>query len=285
MPAGDSWETTSGLIDEYILTLEEVWFSKPPNYMEGKQTVLQVRGEAVDPEDEDEVLDDEKENFYSLGDGWEPDDGGESATHGAGKTKLNENSSMGKLIRAVVGLGDDVIAELKSRGETTEASTWRGLRFRFERTEFKFKDRKTGEEREYFVDLPVEFLGIDEDVDTGKKTKPKSKTKTSTKTSGKSSGTRRTKKSEDEEEASEAPKRRRRKAEPKDEPEEADDDLRDEVIQFAAQWEDHDAFMETVLDPDEFDRAEDVQGDEELLNEVLDPDSDLWAASRDIEPE
>lgn len=282
--SGESWETTSGLLDDYVLTFEEVWFAKPKNYQDGKATVLQVRGTATDPEDDGEILDDEKENFYSLGDGWEPDDGGEAAAHGAGKTKFNENSSMGKLIKAAVGLGEDVIDVLKSRGESTDASTWRGLIFRMERTEFTFKDRKTGEERNYYVDLPIEFLGVDEDVEgqnkkasgrkaAAKKDAPAAKTRT------------RTKKAEveaededgDAEEAAPAPRSRRRSKSS------SNDALKAAVIEFAAEFDDHSDFMEAVLDADEFAQADDVQADEELLNDIIDEDGAIWAASREVE--
>lgn len=268
-----SWDTTSGLIDEYEMTIEECWFGKPPNYREGKQTVLVIRGEA---ELDGELLDDEKENYYSLGDGWDPDNGGESAAHGSGKTQFNENSSMGKLIRATVGLGDEVVEELKSRGETYEAATWQGLRFLFQRKEFTFKDRKTGEENTYAVELPVEFLGVDEEVAEKPKAKAPAKKK--------AASTRRKAKAEVEtdddpeaevEDETPAPKKGRRKK--------AEGGLRAKVVAFAAEWDDdsHSDFMEAVLDPDEFDDAGAVQADEELLNDILDEDGSIWTESRE----
>jgi hypothetical protein len=259
------------------MTLEEVWFAKPPNYREGKQTVLQVRGVASV---EDEVVDEEKESYYSLGDGWEPDDGGESATHGSGKTQFNSNSSMGKFIVAAVGLGDEVTDILKSRGETFQAETWRGLRFHFVRTEFEFKDRKTGESNIYAVDLPTEFLGEDSGDD---KPAPAPKPKTSPRSRGKKAEAEAEAEAEVEAEtATEAKpgRRRRKKAE-----DVADDALRQEVIGFAAEFEDdaHGDFMAAVLDADEFDRANDVQADEELLNDIIDAEGAVWTASREIE--
>lgn len=277
MANDESWETSSGLLDDYVLTIEQAWFAKPSEYREGKQTVLVIRGTATDPEDEDEVLDDEKQSYYSLGDGWEPDDGGESATHGSGKTKLNENSSMGRLINAAVGLGDDVISELKSRGPALQAATWRGLRFRFERVEFDFTNRRTGESGSYSVDLPTEFLGIDDAADAANQ--KASARKGAAKGRTKAAATETTE--EAEAPAASSGGRRRRSSKPEAG---GDNALRQAVIQFAAEWEDHSSFMEAVLDPDEFDQAGSVQGNEEILNDILDEDGAIWTASREIEP-
>jgi len=283
-----SWDTTSGLIDEYEMTLEEVWFGKDPAYMEGKQACFMVRGVA---ELDGEVLDEEKTNYYSLGDGWDTPDGGDTAVHGAGKKQFNKNSSYGKFIDHVVALGDEVIAEVKSRGETTEAVTFQGLRFRFERKDFTFTDRKTHESREYSVELPVEFLGFEGEEEAPK---PAPKTRGS-----------RTKAAPAEEAppAAEAPKSRRTRSKPAEEAAApasggrrtrtkaanktesgTDPALRLEVLNFAAAWEEYSDFMETVLDPDEFARAADVQADEELLNDILDPNGSIWTESREIEP-
>ena len=53
--------------------------------------------------------------------------------------------------------------------------------------------------------------------------------------------------------------------------------LRKAVIEFASEFEDHADFIDAVFDAGEFDRADELQDDEELSNEVLDPDGDLWA--------
>jgi hypothetical protein len=270
LPLSKSFETTSGLLDEYEMTLSEVWFGKDPNYQEGKATLFIIRGEA---ELDGEVVDDEKQVFYSLGDGWEPDNDGDSAAHNAGKTQFNASSNMGKFIAAVVETGKDAIAELESRGtEAFEASTWQGLRFLFHRKRFTFKDRVTGEEREYHVELPVEFLGAE--GSGGKK-------KAAAKPAAKSTA-RRTRKApaKDDEGAEEAaPARRRRTTKPK-----VDAKLRAAVVEFAAEWEDHADFMNAVLDADEFDQADALQEseNEELLNDILDESGSVWTESREL---
>lgn len=280
--SGDSWKTTSGLLEEYEMTLTEAWFGKDPQYQEGKATIFIVRGDA---ELDGELLEEQKRTFYSVGDGWEPDDGGDSVKHGSGKTQFNENAAFGRFINhAAEALGDG-IEDFSSRGETFEADTWRGTRWRFERKTFTFRDRDTKEERSYYVELPVEYLGTDEDAAPPKGRKPAAKK--ADKTEPKASGGRRRSKAEEEpaeEPATEeaAPKasggrRRSKKAD--------DDGLRDAIVQFAATWEEHADFMNAVLDPDEFERAEDLQGNEELLNDVLDAEGSIWEASRDVEPE
>src|SRR5690606_18954436 len=219
-----------------------------------------------------EVVDDEKQVFYSLGDGWEPDNDGDAAAHNAGKTQFNSSSNMGKFIAAAVETGKDLIAELESRGsEAYEASTWQGLRFLFNRKRFTFKDRHTGEEREYFVELTVEFLGAE---DLGKK-------KRGAKSSTDAMPATRRRKAADTEGAEEtpAPARRRRSSKSG-----MDEKLRAAVVEFAAEWEEHGDFMNAVLDPDEFDQADALQdpANEELLNDILDEAGSIWTESREV---
>lgn len=279
MPLSDSWKTTSGLLEEYEMTLGEVWFGKDPQYQDGKATIFIVRGDA---ELNGELLEEEKRNFYSVGDGWEPDDGGDTVKHGSGKTQFNANSSFGKFItHAIEALGDGV-EEFAERGETYEADTWRDTRWRFERKTFEFNDRETKEKREYSVELPVEFLGYEDGEEEAPAPKaPRSRGKTAAKAEEKAApaaGSRRRKKEEPAEEEADEPapaKGRRRSAKKED-----DGGLRDEVIAFAAEWEEHGDFMDTVLDPSEFPRAAEVNSNEELLNDILDAAGSIWTASR-----
>lgn len=271
MPLSKSFTLTSGLLEEYEMTLAEVWFGKDPNYMEGKQTILVIRGEA---ELDGEVLDDEKQTFYSLGDGWEPDNDGESAVHGAGKQQFNNSSNVGKFIAAVVETGDEAVAELESRGtEAFEASTWQGLRFLFNRKRFVFVERDTKIEREYFVELPVTFLGVD---GVGPATKPSKAPKPAAKPAA-ASRRRKAAAAEEEEEApaEEAKPARRRRG---------TSALKKAVTEFAAEFEEHADFMNAVLDGDEFDQADALQEaeNEELLNDILDEAGSVWVASREL---
>lgn len=242
MPSG-SWKTSSGLLDDYDHVWEEVWFGTDDRFGGGKTVLLNVRGPAYQ---EGEMVDEEVHNLYSCGDGWKVAKGGEETTHPTRNGVFTAQSNMGRLIDAVLELGDDVIEEISSRGDTFQAETWRGLKFHIERKTFHYKDRETGEDRSYEVPLPTEYLGVGGEEED----KPKG----SAKSKGKSSGTRRRKKTKD---------------------------LRDEVVEFASEFEDHGDFLDAVFDADEFERADEVQEDEELSNEVLDPDSELWAESRE----
>lgn len=236
--ARSSWQTTSGLLDDYDQIFEEVWFGTDERIGDGKTCLLAVRGPALQ---DGEVVDEEHLTYYSCGDGWKPAKGGEEATHPQGKTAFGDQSNIGKLIDSVVALGDDVLETLAARGETYEAATWRGLKFHIERKQFSFKDRATGETRTYEVALPTAFLGVE-----GEDEKPKRVAKPSRRPAKRAKGS-----------------------------------LRDEVAKFAAEFEDHGDFIDAVFDPDEFPRADDLQADEELSNEVLDPDSALWVDSRE----
>lgn len=272
----DAWKTGSGLLDEYEMTLDEVWFGKDKNYQDGKALLFRIRGEAIV---DGEVVDEEKENFYSVGDGWDTDDGGETASHGSGKNTVNKNSNFGKFIDAVVAQGDDVLKVIAERGDPTEAATWQGLTFRFERKEYQYTDRKTGEKREYGVELPVEFLGDTNEEEAPKKKAPAKKAK---KSASKTKAKAKAEPADDEDEAEEeAPKKSRRKSKKA----ETNDNsaLRAVVVAFAEEYEDHADFMADVLDPDEFDQAEELQADEELLNDVLDEDGEIWTESREEE--
>lgn len=246
---GNSWKTSSGLLDDFDFDVQEAWFDTNPKMGGGKTLLLHLRGEAFQ---EGELVDDEHTLMYSCGDGWKAAKGGQQATHPAGKDTFTNASNMGKLIDHLVGLGDDVLAELSSRGESYEAPTWQGLRLHIERKTYSFKDRETGEQREYEVALPTEFLGVLDD--------------------------------EEEEKPAKKPARKpaaKSKPKPKPRGKKKADDLRDAIVEFAAGYEDHGEFVADVFDAEIFDRADELTEDEELSNEVLDEDGDIWTESQE----
>jgi hypothetical protein len=55
--------------------------------------------------------------------------------------------------------------------------------------------------------------------------------------------------------------------------------LQAEIAKFAAQFneDEHDEFVDQVLDEDVFENANKIMDDDELHADVLDPDSELWA--------
>lgn len=253
MTASGSWKTSSGLLDNFDFTIEEAWFGTNEKF--GDQVLLNLRGIAEqEVEGEIAVVDDEHLLLYSCGDGWEAAKGGREATHAAGKTTFTNQSNMGRLIDALVGLGDDAIEELSGRGETYEADTWEGLKLHIERKQFSFRNRETGEQVNYEVPLPTDYLGV---VDIEEESKPKKKAPAKKKSS------------------------RGSKAKGKSKKKKSDDDLREAVVAFAADYEDHADFVEEVFDPDEFDRAEELQEDEELSEDVLDEDGSIWTEAQE----
>jgi hypothetical protein len=257
-----SWQTESGLLDKFQIDIEEAWFGKDEKF--GDNLIFNLRGPAIQ---EGEVVDEEHTLKYSCGDGWEARKGGQEASHKAGKTSFNKSSNMGKLIDSLVGQGDEILEELQSRGEAYEAATWIGLSLFIEREAFSYTDRNTKETRTYEVPLVTDYLGVVE----GEDEKPAKK----------APARARKAKSED---AEETPKPRARRTRKKKE-EEPEVDLRAELVALAGEFDDdddgHQGFVEAAFDPDEFDHAEALQADEELSNEVLDMESDLWAEAHE----
>lgn len=261
MPQGDSWKTTSGLLDDFDHEWAEVWFGTDARFGEGKTLLLVARGPAyVDGE----VADEEHTLFYSCGDGWKEAKGGREAKHASGKTSFTDNSNIGKLIDRLVELGPDIIKELKGRGETYQADTFEGLKFHMERKKYQFKNRKTGEASEYEVVLPTDYLGTIEDAGSKKTTTRKPAASTST--------------DDDDEEATAKPAKpsgvTKKAGGAKVAPKES---LRDAVVKFAVPYEEHASFVTDVMDPDVFPRADEIQNDEELANDILDEDGQVWA--------
>jgi hypothetical protein len=72
-------------------------------------------------------------------------------------------------------------------------------------------------------------------------------------------------------------------AKPAPEPEPEESDLRADVVEYAKLYtaDEHAAFVDAVYDAEYFPRADDLQLDEELAAEVLDPDSALWAEAHE----
>lgn len=277
MPKG-SWKTSSGLLDDFDFSIEEAWFGTAEKF--GDAVLLHLRGIAEQEVDgEMVVVDEEHTLLYGLGDGWEVAAGGTAVTHSAGKTTFTNNSNIGRLIDSIVGLGGEVVEEMEGRGDTYQAETWIGLKFHIERRQFSFRNRETGEQVSYEVPLATDFLGTFEpEEEVAPKKGKKSSTRGSAKAGAKAgtkAGAKRGRKpaaeDEDEDEEEEAPPPKKGKRGKKQE-----NPLREAVVAFATEYEDHASFVEDVFDPDEFDQAEELQEDEELSADVLDEDGSVW---------
>ena len=233
-----SWETTSGLIDEARFKVEEAWFG--PNEdsdRDAEKIYLNLRGEATF---EGEVLDDEHTERYSTGKNWEVVEDGAEVENATGKNRFNENTGLGRFINALVACGDDVAEYLQAKGEAFEAATFEGLDMDMERmlvSEFESDD---GETVKWYLLLPV---AVKVKAKKGKKSKKGGSGKAGkAKGKGKSS-------------------------------------LRSDIVDFAKEFDEdeHDEFVDQILDVETFDNAEKIEDDDELHAEVLDPDSDLWS--------
>jgi hypothetical protein len=271
-PTG-SWKTGSGLLDDFDFTIEEAWFGVNEKF--GDTLLLNLRGIA---EQEGEVVDDEHVLLYSTGEGWEATKGGREAAHTAGKTTFVNNTNMGRLINAMVGLGDEVIKELQSRGDTFVADTWEGLQVHIERKQFSYRDRETKEQVTYEVPLPVDFIGTVE-VEESKPAPKKGPAKGATK---KTPAKAKAEEVEEAEEAEEAPAKKTpaKKGTTKKTPaKKGNAALRAAIVNTGTEYdfENHSDFVNFIFDPEQFDEAEALSADEELSAEALDEESSLWA--------
>lgn len=238
MPKGDSWTTESGLLEEYSFKVEEAWFgNNPDNERDPDKIYLHLRGEA---KIDGEVVDDEHTELYSVGNNWEVVEDGAEVENATGKNRFNQNAGIGRLINALVALGDDVAAYLAKKGEAYEAATFDGLVMEMEDAIVSKFQTDDGEDVEWHLRLPVKVkMKAKKKGGSGKASRGKSK-----------GGSKKTKKSS----------------------------LRSDVIEFANEFstDEHDEFVDQVLDEDVFDKAEAITEDDELHAEILDPDSELW---------
>ena len=236
-----SWDTESGLLDDYDFVVKEAWFGTDEEVDDPDDRIfLFLRGEATVAGDDD-VTDDEHRERYSTGKNWEVVEEGTEVENATGKNRFNQNAGVGRLINALVNI-DGVAPYLASKGDAYEASTFEGLRMHMDRRVVSRWTGDDGEELEWELALP-----------TSVKTKAKSKGKKSKKGgSGKAS------------------RAKGKGSKPS---------LRSDIVDFAAEFEEdeHDDFVDQVLDDDVFTRAEEIQEDDELHAEVLDADSELWS--------
>ena len=148
----DPYEFSQGLPDKFGGLIEEAYVAYNPEYQDGKVALLHLTLMTDDPEVGEGGR---TTQLYTLGKGWEPDEGGKSARHESGKKrKLNANSGVALLTGAALEIG----VNLRDRGLPWEAKTWQGLDFEWERKAFSFKNDK-GEDQSYQRLLPVALRG------------------------------------------------------------------------------------------------------------------------------
>lgn len=258
VPTG--WKTTSGLLDDFDIDVNEAFFGTNPKFKDRDGnliTLLHLRGPASQEDENGEmtVVDEEQTLLYGTGPGWEIQEGGQSVAK-AGSDNFSNQSSIGRLVDAVIALGPEVAVQITGRGHPREAATWEGTRWHMQRKPFEFKDRNSGQMNKYEVVLPTAYLGLVEEAAPAK--------------AGGKKATAGTKKAAPAAKAAPAPKK-------KAAPAASDNGLRAAIVSWANEYEfeDHGQFVNTVLNADYFPRADELREDEELSDEVLNPDSEL----------
>lgn len=150
MPEDSSWQTTTGLLDDFEYSITDAWFARSAEIKNGEQLVLFLKG------DTDNDAEPEFEAHITCGPGWDTFDGGKSATHESRKDRgFNKQTNYGQFIDRVIELGLGEV--LMGRGKATEAKVWVGLKFHMKQKEFKTQIK--GEDVTYYRLLPEAYLG------------------------------------------------------------------------------------------------------------------------------
>lgn len=132
----DTFELSSGLIEDYTGTITDAWFGYDAMYNAGGTCLLKLVVQA-----DDKTLFDggETTQIYTVGEGFEPTNNGAQVAHESGKQKnFNKQSGMGLLIQSVADI-DGGLDILRERGTAFDAGIWKGLRVEFYAKEFSAK--------------------------------------------------------------------------------------------------------------------------------------------------
>lgn len=144
------WNTnfTSGLLDNYDLTVESSIFSTDATYNNGQTVMLIWTGTTNDADYPERSI------FITLGSGWDTLDGGATIERVDGKpAQFNRSTKMAILIDRCLnkfGIGD----LMRSRGSVFESKIWQGLTFHIERE--VLDPTKTDAKA---TEFPVAFVG------------------------------------------------------------------------------------------------------------------------------
>ncbi len=150
-----SWETTSGLPDDFDGTISTAEFGTRANYMNGEMTLLILGIDSGDMP---------MEHLVSIGEGWQIREQGAMAIHPT-NSGFSENSVYGKMIdRCTKELG---MAELLgSRGKPDQADVWIGITMHWKREMIDYGSNIESKERL----MPTAFIGV---ADAGEVASPK----------------------------------------------------------------------------------------------------------------
>jgi len=144
--AGWEGETSTGLLDDADITIEQGYFGTDASYRNGEVLVWFLEGES--PQSDEPIR-----QFYSIGSGWETSDNGETVE---GRDEFNTQSNYFRFFRAAIDL-DGVLEIVKARGnDPAVGGLWNGLKFHMERQEIIPENDNI---KPWWVLLPVAFLG------------------------------------------------------------------------------------------------------------------------------
>lgn len=165
MELPDSWKTNSGMIDDIDVTVVEATFSFDAGYNNGQSLCLILQ---LDTGEGGEL----HKQLLSVGDGWEPAQGGEKAVRADGKAKrFNANSAYGRWLTEAAKCAG---AALVNRGDTVEAKVWIGTQWHVETETTTTTFRGESEPRTFTRLLPTKFLGITGTLESAASDKPAS---------------------------------------------------------------------------------------------------------------
>jgi len=150
----DPWATSTGLLESYTGKIVDAIFAFDPSYNNGQALLLKLDINTGDAEIGEGGIVSEQ---YSVGKGWDTQDGGKSTFHESNQARnFNVNSGVGLLLESIRDAGG--MPALQAKGTLpTEASTWVGGTYSFERKEFSFKTSE-GKDQEYARKLVTSVL-------------------------------------------------------------------------------------------------------------------------------
>ncbi|RKZ12913.1 hypothetical protein DRQ53_14105 [bacterium] len=140
-----SWDTVEGggLLGSdgpVKVTIDNAYFGYDAGYQSGEQLLFILEGST--PDSDDPIT-----QFYSVGNGWDTDDG-KVVT---GRDSFINSCNYARFFTAAVKVDADTVMAL---GDPADATIWKGQSFMMERVGFKMTFKSEGE-KEFFVFIPV----------------------------------------------------------------------------------------------------------------------------------
>lgn len=124
----NTFQTGTGLIDEYTLNIKDAVFAYDSRVQDGEVPILQLVGVNSETGNAEDNI------WLKVGKNWEITDGGKAITYtGTGKAMVNRQSQYGKFIDAFLSV-DSAADIIEARGmDAFVAESWVGLALHVER--------------------------------------------------------------------------------------------------------------------------------------------------------